>query len=323
MFNAFLFELIVRLLYNQSMKYQKIDQTLKAIQKFKFQGATAVATATLTVYRDYGLALKLQRPDNWRTEMKAVLKYLIKHNRPTEPLAHNGLYFVWHRIKECPSAVTLRAAVDEYLEMIVTTQHSIAMLGRSVVKRHDHVLTHCHSSTVEYLLIEAHRSRNCRIISTETRPKLQGRITAKELLKHHILVTEIVDSAAPFYLSRESRQPWRINRVIIGADLVMPSGAVINKIGSYGICLAAHTNGVPVYVATSLLKYSAVKNPPIEQRPESEIWPRDPKGLQIINPAFDIVPEKLIAGIVCEFGIIKPSAIKATVQRYYPWLLKQ
>ncbi|MFA6197570.1 MAG: translation initiation factor eIF-2B subunit [Patescibacteria group bacterium] len=305
------------------MKYQKIDQTLRAIQECKYQGATAVATATLTAYRDFGLALKLHRPDNWRAEMKSVLLYIIKHNRPTEPLAQNGLYFVWHRIKECPNGLTLKAAVNEYLETVVVTQRSIAMLGRSVIKKHDHVLTHCHSSTVEQLLIETHRTRRCRIISTETRPLLQGRIMAKNLLKHHVPVTAIVDSAAPFFLSSESKQSWRINKVVIGADLILPDGTVINKIGSYGISLAAHENKVPVYVATTLLKYYAAENPPIEQRSEKEVWPRDPKGLHVLNPAFDIVPERLIAGIICEFGIIKPQAFKSTVVRYYPLMMKQ
>lgn len=305
------------------MKYQKIDQTLRAIQEFKYQGATAVATATLTAYRDFGLALKLHRPDNWRAEMKSVLLYIIKHNRPTEPLAQNGLYFVWHRIKECPNGLTLKAAVNEYLETVVVTQRSVAMLGRSVIKKHDHVLTHCHSSTVEQLLIETHRTRQCRIISTETRPLLQGRITAKNLLKHHVPVTTIVDSAAPFYLSRESKKSWRINEVVFGADLIMPEGSIINKIGSYGISLAAHENKVPVYVATTLLKYDAAKNPPIEQRSAKEVWPRDPRGLQILNPAFDIVPERLIAGIICEFGIIKPGAVKSAIERYYPWMMKK
>jgi ribose 1,5-bisphosphate isomerase len=304
------------------MKYQKIDQTLKAIQKLKHQGATAVATATLSVYRDYGLALKVQRPANWLAEMKIVLAYIIKHNRPTEPLAHNGLYFIWHRIKECPNALTLRGAANEYLAMLTAAQQGIALLGRLVIDRHDHVLTHCHSSTVEHLLIEAHGTRHCRVISPETRPLLQGRIMAKRLLAHRVPVTEIVDSAAPFVLSTESDQPWRIKQVIIGADLITPNGSVVNKIGSYGIALAAHANKVPVYVATTLLKYSLAKHPLIEQRAGAEIWSREPQGLRIFNPAFDIVPGRLITGILCEFGILKPAMIKGAVERNYPWIGK-
>ena len=68
------------------------------------------------------------------------------------------------------------------------------------------------------------------------------------------------------------------------------------------------------------MKYDSDGIIPIEIRPQEEIWPNKPKGLKIINFAFDTIPAKYITGIICEFGIIKPNHINKFVKKNYPWL---
>jgi translation initiation factor 2B subunit (eIF-2B alpha/beta/delta family) len=129
----------------------------------------------------------------------------------------------------------------------------------------------------------------------------------------------VVDSAAPFLISKESGRELMMDLVLIGCDTILPDGACFNKIGSFSIALSAHREKVPVYVAASLLKFSR-EWIPIEMRREKEIWPGAPKGLEILNFAFDLVPREFISGYITEFGIIKPEHIYRTVKQHYPWL---
>ena len=87
--------------------------------------------------------------------------------------------------------------------------------------------------------------------------------------------------------------------------------------------MSAHYAGKPLYVITPLLKIdesSYIGNIEIEVREDSEIWPDAPKGLEIYNPAFEIVDNVLITGFVTEFGIVKPTDVDTVVKEKYPWI---
>lgn len=302
------------------MLYGRLDRVLRDIQRFKYQGATSVALAALAAYCDFGVSLRLHRTANWRARMKDARNYLLKNNRPTEPLAQNGLLFVWDRLRQQPTKFVLKKSTDEFLHLIEQTQKRISLLGRALIKNGDKVYTHCHSSTVEQLLTSTYKTRKYQVFASETRPLYQGHITAKKLRANHIPVTLVVDGAGPFLVSEASGQKLMMDSVIIGADVVLADGSVINKIGSYGLSLSAADQGVPVYIVCSLLKYSRNPAVPIEKRPAKEIWPGAPAGIEIINFAFDRVPAKNITWLVTEFGLIEPRQVKAYVKKYYPWL---
>ncbi len=302
------------------MGYQKLDKALKDIDDFKYQGATAVARAVLDAYDDFGKHLGIKQPKNWLREMKAAATYLIKNNRPTEPLARNGLFFVWERIKKQPDKFVLHKSVLEFNKIIDDTVEDISKLGRLIIKKGDNVYTHCHSTTVENLLVKTYSQKKFKVYNSETRPLYQGRITAKRLRSKKIPVTLVVDSAAPFLISTASGRDLMMDQVLIGADVIEPDGSVINKIGSYGIALAAEVNKVPVYIVSSLLKYARNQRIKLEHRPAKEIWSGAPAGLNILNLAFDRVPAANITGIVCEFGVLNPSEVKRYIKKYYPWL---
>lgn len=313
--------ILAKVCYNFPMtKYQKIDKVLDDIKKLKYQGATAVARATVEAYRDFGLSLNVKRPANWLAEMKAVEKYLIRNNRPTEPLARNGLRYVWNQIKDQPTQFMLTKTAEQFIRLVRQCQDDISILGRLLIKKNSNILTHCHATTVENLLVQTYAKKKFKVFSTETRPVFQGRITAANLSRKKIPVTQVVDSAAPFLISGLSGKDIQIDTVIIGADVLLPDGSVVNKIGSYGIALAAVAERTPVYVATTLLKYSPVPQVTIEKRPMKEIWPQAPAGLKLLNFAFDIIPANLITGVVCEFGVIEPTSVKEYVRKQYPWI---
>ena len=101
------------------------------------------------------------------------------------------------------------------------------------------------------------------------------------------------------------------------------NGYCINKIGSWGIAMAAHQAGKPLYVVTPLLKIdhdSAYHSIKIEVREDEELWTEAPKGLEMYNPAFEVVDSGLITGFITEFGILKPEEIGNMVRKEFPWL---
>jgi ribose 1,5-bisphosphate isomerase len=184
----------------------------------------------------------------------------------------------------------------------------------------DTVFTHCHSSAVTETLIRAHESgKRFRVIQTETRPKYQGRITARELVEAGIDTTMIVDSAARHFMKE-------IDFVLVGSDAVTSEGNVINKIGTSQVALAAQEARIPFYVLSTLLKFDPVtihgEFEAIEERGVQEIWEEPPEGLKLRNPAFDVTRRDYIHGIITEEGIISPHSILEAVHRHYPWILE-
>jgi ribose 1,5-bisphosphate isomerase len=193
-------------------------------------------------------------------------------------------------------------------------------IGARRVKDGDTILTHCHSSAVTETLVEAHRQgRRFRVIQTETRPKYQGRITARELVEAGVDTTMIVDSAARHFMKE-------IDFVVVGSDAITSEGNVINKIGTSQVALAANEARIPFYVVSTLLKFDPVtirgRYEAIEERDTGEIWDAPPEGLKLRNPAFDVTRRDYIHGVITEEGIISPHSILEAVHRHYPWILE-
>ncbi|NNE07721.1 MAG: s-methyl-5-thioribose-1-phosphate isomerase, partial [Gemmatimonadetes bacterium] len=154
------------------------------------------------------------------------------------------------------------------------------------------------------------------VFADETRPLWQGaRLTAWELAQAGIPVKVLCDGAAASLLAS-----GQVKLVIVGADRVAANGDVANKIGTYGVALAARAHDIPFYVAapssTFDLGTPTGAGIPIEQRTSGEIVepmgsPMAPEGVEGWNPAFDITPNALIAGFVTESGILRPPFVES------------
>ena len=161
--------------------------------------------------------------------------------------------------------------------------------------------------------------RRPRVIVPETRPLLQGsRLTAWELGRAGVPCTIIADGMIASRLRRGD-----VSCVIVGADRIAANGDVANKIGTYGLALAARAHGVPFYVAapTSTVDPATPDGSriPIEERAPDEIlaWGgrrTGPAGAAVWNPAFDVTPAGLITAIITDRGIHPPAAVAAAAQ---------
>ena len=117
-----------------------------------------------------------------------------------------------------------------------------------------------------------------------------------------------------------------MDAVFIGCDQFTKDGYAINKIGSWGIAMAAHYAGKPVYIVTPLLKmdpYMSASEIEIEVREDEELWNDAPKGLDMYNPAFEIVDKVLIEAYLTEEGVLKPNELEQRTKEKYLWLFQK
>ena len=312
-------------------KSEEIQKIKKDIQELNIQGATNVAIAVFEAMKLYITSTKETDSDKIFNDFLSLGMELATA-RPNEPLAKNGVKYVKHFLRKefpvLPSMSVMKPKLEElcqdYLNLISESKKNLIANSKNYLLNYDKVFTHCHSSTVEILIKElSHKDENFEVVCTETRPRMQGRITAKNLVNYGIKTTLVTDSSADSFVINRGSVP--VDVVFIGCDQILKNGYVVNKIGSWGIAMSAHYADKPVYVVSPLLKideHAFVGNVEIEVREDSEVWPDAPKGLEIYNPAFEIVDNVLITGFVCEFGIVKPSEVDNLVKEKYPWIFE-
>ncbi|MCS7099697.1 MAG: ribose 1,5-bisphosphate isomerase [Sulfolobales archaeon] len=262
--------------------------------------------------------------EDFKKYLKAVADY-VKSARPTAVSLPNSISYVMSRLeKGRPSSVeeaveVVTRAAREFIAYSENAVKVIAQLGAKRIERGDTLMTHCHSRASVEVIITAHRQGKVgRVYVKETRPALQGLITAAELAREGVEVVLIPDSAVRYYMKR-------VDKVVVGADAVAANGAVINKIGTSLVALAAKEARARVYVASETYKFSPYtiigELVPIEVREPTEIvdfaWLAENPGVEVFNPVFDATPPEYVDAIITEKGVIPPqSAMLILVEEY-------
>jgi methylthioribose-1-phosphate isomerase len=202
----------------------------------------------------------------------------------------------------------------------VATNKRIGQHGAALIHDGYTILHHCNTgalATVDYgtalgvIRAAFEQGKHLHVLLDETRPRLQGsRLSAWELEQLGISYDILPDTAAGFYMQR-----GEINLVLVGADRIAANGDTANKIGTYQIAVLAKENGIPFYTVapTSTIDLSLATGAeiPIEERSKDEVLA--PYGSAIVpphfkarNPAFDMTPNRYLAGIITENGIARP-----------------
>ncbi|WP_457030743.1 S-methyl-5-thioribose-1-phosphate isomerase, partial [Kitasatospora sp. P5_F3] len=183
------------------------------------------------------------------------------------------------------------------------------------------VLTHCNTgrlataavgTALGTILELADRGRIKEVLVGETRPLLQGaRLTAWELGEARVPYRLCVDSAAAASMSR-----GLVDCVLVGADRIAANGDVANKIGTYGLAVAADRHRIPFIVVASDSTWD--RDLPdgtgivVEERRPDEVTHLAgtavaPAGAEVHNPAFDVTPAELVTAIVSEHATVRPA----------------
>jgi ribose 1,5-bisphosphate isomerase len=207
--------------------------------------------------------------------------------------------------------------IDSTLEFLEKSEKYIAELGSRKIKDGMIIYTHCHSSTVMSILKKAKDQKKRFLVhNTETRPRFQGRKTAKELSNYGIKVNHFIDSAARFALKKA-------DMMLIGADALVES-RIYNKIGSEMFCEIADRFDIPVYVCSTAWKYDPMARSGyeevVEERSPDEIWDKTPSNVNVINLAFEKIASKLITCIISELGVLPPDIFFDEIRKKYDWL---
>ena len=315
---------------------QNHRETAQAIRDMVLRGAGAIGVAAA-----YGMAqAALEARHLPLQEFMAYLEEAAERIRATRPTAVN----LFHAVDRC-----LRAAgeggvegrvqriveeADRIAEEDLEASKLIGEYGAQLIPDGARILTHCNAGALAFIdygtalspIRYAHRmGKRIFVYVDETRPRCQGaRLTAWELEMEGIPYAVIADNAAGYYMRR-----GEVDLVIVGADRIAANGDVANKIGTYERAVVARENDIPFYVAAPAMTFD-LKCPTgddieIEERSPEEVitaWGVDEegnptrvyiakRGTPAKNPAFDVTPAKLIAGIITERGVIqKPTTAK-------------
>ena len=303
------------------VEYDDYNQVADAIKTLVVRGAPAIGVSGA-----FGLALAvLQSKTTTKDELISDLENARKILFETRPTAINLAWGLEQIMKIAKSG----DSVEQIKELVINAAKKMAdedieinkTLGKNgsvLFDNNDTIMTHCNAgalATVAYGtalgVIRATREsgKNVKVIATETRPVLQGsRLTAFELKHDGFDVSLIPDSAVGY-----SMVNGLVDKVIVGADRIVRTGHVFNKIGTYQVATMAKQHGIPFYVAAPLSTFdmkSDAKDVIIEMRKGSEVTgigdkKTAPDGINVINPAFDITPPELISGIITEKGVAK------------------
>jgi len=312
------------------IELRNCEEVALALKEMKIRGAPLIGVAAA-----YGLALtayhsKAKRSEDLFKELENSAETL----RTTRPTAVNLFWAVGRVLRKAKEnqgdVETLRQIViDEAQKMAIEdieVNRRIGKQGSKLIANGDTILTHCNAgslATVDYgtalAVVRAAwgEGKQIKVFADETRPKLQGaRLTAYELMRDGIPVTLISDNMAGYVMSK-----GLVNKVIVGADRIVQD-AVINKIGTYTVAILAHEHGVPFYVAAPLSTFDLTrlsKDVVIEERRPEEVTQIGsvniaPKGVNVMNPAFDITPIRYVDAIISEEGVLSREKFQQLVK---------
>jgi methylthioribose-1-phosphate isomerase len=201
----------------------------------------------------------------------------------------------------------------------IATNKAMGLKGANLFADGETIMTHCNAgslATVGYgtalgvIRAVKESGKKISVIATETRPVMQGsRLTAFELKHENIDVTLIPDTAVGHIMARGI-----VKHVVVGADRILRTGHVFNKIGTYQLAVLAKRHNIPFYVVAPSSTFDLKNNPNdivIEERSKTEVIRIGkkilaPKNIGVINPAFDMTPPQLITKIITEKGIVSP-----------------
>jgi|TARA_B100001964_G_scaffold58779_1_gene66668 methylthioribose-1-phosphate isomerase len=304
------------------VKFTDYNDVAEAIRTLVVRGAPAIGVSGAFGMALAGLQSKAETKEELLSDLEKAQKILFM----TRPTAVN---LVWG-LEQIMKVAKQNDSVDEIKESIIDKAKQMAdddikinremgKHGSQLFENNDSVMTHCNAgalATVGYgtalgvIRATKESGKNIKVIATETRPVQQGsRLTAFELKHDGIDVAIIPDTAVGYTMANNL-----VNRVVVGADRILRTGHVYNKIGTYQVATMAKQHNIPFYVAAPLSTFDLKSNPEdviIEQRNASEVTgigdkKTAPDDISVINPAFDLTTPDLISGIITEKGVIKP-----------------
>ena len=295
--------------------HKDVKQICKDIKELNIQGARNIALFGLKAFVIEGTTTNKMTRGTYLTHLKKTSDF-IKVQRTTEPMLINLLDQALLHLHDLITIKEMKQYLIRFNKQTkINFQNNIkkmAQVGAKLIKNGDTILTICHSSSAVAVLIEAKKQgKKFKVYACETRPRWQGHLTVKDLAKHKIDVTLMVDSATGTFMPN-------VNKVFVGGDAVNYKGDLVNKIGTKMVAFMAKHEKAKFYPCVELLKLDSRKKIPIEERNQLEVAnPKRFKGVKIVNPAFDLIPHEYITKYVTEIGLVIPTKFHSVSIRQF------
>ena len=308
---------------------QTLEEAHRAIREMVVRGAPLIGFTAL-----YGMILALKNKDEANLEAFAHQGKFLKTARPTavnlEFEINRCLSMAGEYEKEKGSLKGFQKSLEEFaawqFKNLEQNNLVMAKLAKEEldqiygVEKKLNLMTLCNTGAlacgprgtalgVISYLYEQKRVRH--VYASETRPYLQGgRLTAYELSMEGIPHSLVVEGAHSYLLRN-----GLVDAVFIGADRIVSNGDTANKIGSSSLAIICSYYKVPFYVVAPLSSFDFSKRSGeeivVELRPEEEVLACQgvriaPSQSRALNPSFDITDHRLISGIICEKGLVRP-----------------
>ena len=298
------------------------ERVAHAIKIMEIRGAPAIGAAA-------GMGMALAAIESKSKTKDELLDFLEKAavTLNTRPTAVN---LTWATSRMLNVARNNEGNVDDIVKTLVDEAkeiaeedirmcRSIGKHGLPLIKSGFAIQTICnagslatvHLGTVGAVIRVAHEKYdgNIKVYAAETRPRQQGaRLTVFELMEDGIDTTLITDGMIGTVF-REGR----IDCCVVGADRILRTGHVTNKIGTYTMAITAKYHNIPFYVAAPMSTIDMQTNSDdieIEERNGNEVRMINGEYItvpsaKVYNPAFDTTPPELITAIITDKGVVK------------------
>lgn len=289
-----------------------VEDTAQKIRSMEIRGAGRIARAGASAMGDFADSYTGASLEDFVRDLSEAADVLLA-SRPTAVSLWNGVHATMRGVDGASSFEEARALVSGNAKDFCTRSEraveEIARIGARRIQDGDVIMTHCNSSAALGVIKEAHRQgKDIKVYATESRPWRQGILTVNDLADAGVDITLIIDSAVRSVMKRT-------DKVFVGADTITSQGALVNKVGTSHLALAAHEARVNFYVCAETYKFSPMTlfgdTVTIEEREISEVVrPGEVRdNVKIFNPVFDSTPAAYIDAIVTELGMMGPGAV--------------
>jgi methylthioribose-1-phosphate isomerase len=298
------------------------ERIAKSIKIMEIRGAPAIGAAA-------GMGMALAAIESKARTVGDLLEYL-KNAAITLNTRPTAVNLTWATTRMLETARNATGSIDDIIQRLIDEAKEIAeedvrmcrSMGENAlefIKPGYTIQTICnagslatvHLGTVGAVVRVAHEkyNGNIKVYSAETRPRQQGaRLTVFEFMEDSIDTTLITDGMIGTVF-REGR----VNCCVVGADRILRTGHVINKIGTYTMAIAAKYHSIPFYSVAPTSTIDMETNPEdvvIEERDPDEIRVINGEyvtvpNAKVYNPAFDMTPPELIDAIITDRGVVR------------------
>ncbi|CAH8277442.1 unnamed protein product [Arabidopsis lyrata] len=294
----------------------------------------AMLQAFQEVVKDYSTPPEKSLNRDMTAKISSYVSFLIEC-RPLSISMGNAIRFVKNRIAKLPITLSeseakaaLQSDIERFInDKIIGADTVIVKHAVTKIRDGDVLLTYGSPTAVEMVLLHAHELRKkFRVLVVDSRPKLEGQLLLRRLIKRGINCTYTHINAISYIMHE-------VTKVFLGASSVLSNGTVYSRVGTACVAMVANAFRVPVLVCCEAYKFhervqldSICSNELGDPNAISKVHGREDinyldgltnnANLQFLNLMYDATPSDYISMIITDYGMVPPTSVPVIVREY-------